>query len=113
MFAIECWKPQKINAGTPKRIPRGDFVCLYISTAKNIITPQKNERKKNDINVISDQLFTFSAAISTSAGLAIEINKPKTKPYIRFITRTHIPFDKESLSWIYPHSPVNKWPSFI
>ena len=51
ILAMQCWKPQKINSGTPKKIPNR-FFSLYILTARYIIIPQNTDFKKKGKDIV-------------------------------------------------------------
>ena len=72
-LAIQCWNPQNINNGTPKRMPKGVF-SWYSFTAIYIIAPQKNAFKKNDNEKL--QVFTFSMATGIKLLSVILNNNP-------------------------------------
>ena len=65
MLATQCWKPQKMNSGTPKIIPSG-VPFLYIKTARYMIAPQKTDFKRKAIE--KSQVATFAIAASTIPG---------------------------------------------
>ena len=62
MFAIQCWKPQKMNKGIPNIIPSG-VPFLYIYTAIYIITPHKNDFMRNAIDRSQVDTFFIAASI--------------------------------------------------
>ena len=62
-FAMQCWKPQKMKSGMPKRIPRG-VPFLYIFTARYIITPQRTDLMKKARE--KSQVATLSVAVAIS-----------------------------------------------
>ena len=73
IFAIQCWKPQKINNGIPYIIPNV-LPFLYIKTAIYIITPHKQDLRKNAKE--KSHVFTFKIALFNISVSIVEYNKP-------------------------------------
>ena len=74
MLAMQCWKPQKMKSGIPKRMPSG-VPCLYILTARYIMTPQRKDLTKKASE--KSQPATLAKAGSMIEGSATRKRRPK------------------------------------
>ena len=72
-LAIQCWKPQKMNSGTPSKIPSG-VLARYMATARYIMTPQRNDLKKK----IAEKSQVAILAVAT--GIMVGSVKAKMTP---------------------------------